>query len=469
MTQCSHHAGNATLPPPSQFSYSSTENASAGGPSPSSRPQERSSCDLPAQNPAGDTSVDDDPVLAPRRKRNTASSEPVLLLFRRKRIRRRNPYSFNLCRRKTKEISWQPALHQHHLSLDDAWTTSNLKLPIYYAIVGYELFFRLHGRNPTQDGDFFHKRGCGFFLWHDPEPSERSKTIINELKRNNKKLMLQISELVKSVSYEGAVEYNDVLDDGNNNHVIMQFNDEIRSLNRKFRVAIGVVGSNSLVSSPRVALGSHKLQCGNLLVECRLYFSKLVGLEAYHAKRRLRRVGELARRRQCCVSCVVRALGRHRRRCRWLGFALGDHRRSVPEGERMATVRRLMRFLRRSRRTGSEEAVLRFLRGASTGSSPLRWEITGGAFLRARGWRRSAGGGLGARAERLGLHVCEKTRSAFLCFCAGSARDDCWLLDQNRTYGCDYAHMSHVTHNLILDTYQGDLSSSRATRKTSYR
>ncbi|KAG6514370.1 hypothetical protein ZIOFF_024723 [Zingiber officinale] len=63
--------------------------------------------------------------------------------------------------------------------------------------------------------------GCGFFLWHDPELSERSKTIINELKIINKKLKLEINELKKGTSYGGAGEYNDVLDDGNNNHVIM--------------------------------------------------------------------------------------------------------------------------------------------------------------------------------------------------------------------------------------------------------
>ena len=56
-----------------------------------------------------------------------------------------------------------------------------------------------------------------------------------------KKLKLEINELKKGTSYGGAGEYNDVLDDGNNNHVIMQFNDEIHSLNRKFRIAIVVV------------------------------------------------------------------------------------------------------------------------------------------------------------------------------------------------------------------------------------
>ncbi|KAG6505964.1 hypothetical protein ZIOFF_031277 [Zingiber officinale] len=76
-----------------------------------------------------------------------------------------------------------------------------------------------------------------------------------------------------------------------------------------------------------------------------------------------------------------------------------------------------MRFLRRSRRTGSEDAVLRFLRGASTAflrfgvadGGVAVWvllrEITGGAFLRARGWRRSAGGGVGAREERLDVYI----------------------------------------------------------------
>ena len=65
---------------------------------------------------------------------------------------------------------------------------------------------------------------------------------------NNKKLKLEINELKKGTSYGGAGtsygragEYNDVLDDGNNNHVIMQLSDEICSLNRKFRVAIIVV------------------------------------------------------------------------------------------------------------------------------------------------------------------------------------------------------------------------------------
>ncbi|KAG6507648.1 hypothetical protein ZIOFF_032999 [Zingiber officinale] len=87
----------------------------------------------------------------------------------------------------------------------------------------------------------YRQRGCGFLLWYDPEPSERSKTIINELKKNNNKLKLKISELKKYTSYKGGVEYKDVLDDGNNNHIIMQLSDEICSLNRKFRVAIFVV------------------------------------------------------------------------------------------------------------------------------------------------------------------------------------------------------------------------------------
>ncbi|KAG6468846.1 hypothetical protein ZIOFF_073539 [Zingiber officinale] len=87
----------------------------------------------------------------------------------------------------------------------------------------------------------YRQRGCGFFLWHDPELSERSKTIINELKMHNKKLKLEINELKKCTSYEGTGDYNDVLDDGNNNHVIMQLRDEICSLNRKFRIAIAVV------------------------------------------------------------------------------------------------------------------------------------------------------------------------------------------------------------------------------------
>ncbi|KAG6473655.1 hypothetical protein ZIOFF_067572 [Zingiber officinale] len=86
----------------------------------------------------------------------------------------------------------------------------------------------------------YKQRGCGFFSWYDPEPSERSKTIINDLKKNNNKLKLEISELKKCTSYEGGVEYKDVLDDVNNNHVIMQLSDEICSLNRKFRVAIRV-------------------------------------------------------------------------------------------------------------------------------------------------------------------------------------------------------------------------------------
>ncbi|KAG6499320.1 hypothetical protein ZIOFF_039084 [Zingiber officinale] len=84
-------------------------------------------------------------------------------------------------------------------------------------------------------------KGCDFFLWYDSEPSERSKIIINELKKNNNKLKLEISELKKCTSYEDRVEYKDVLDDGNNNHIIMQLSDEICSLNRKFRVAIVVV------------------------------------------------------------------------------------------------------------------------------------------------------------------------------------------------------------------------------------
>ncbi|KAG6524279.1 hypothetical protein ZIOFF_014185 [Zingiber officinale] len=90
-------------------------------------------------------------------------------------------------------------------------------------------------------------RECGFFLWYNPELSERSKTIINELKKNNNKLKLEISELKKYTSYKGGVEYKDVLDDGNINHVIMQLSDEICSLNRKFRVAIFVVVCTRIV------------------------------------------------------------------------------------------------------------------------------------------------------------------------------------------------------------------------------
>ncbi|KAG6497631.1 hypothetical protein ZIOFF_045535 [Zingiber officinale] len=274
MTSCSHHAGNAPLPPPSQFSYSSAENVSA---------------------------------------------DEIHIVSTSAAVRAKLRYSFNLChiacclllQGKTKEISWQSALHQHHLSLDDAWATSNLKLPIYYAIVGYELFSRLHGWNPTQDGDFCH---------------------------------VQILEK-EDVAFSYGMTQNRQRE-----------------------------GSNSLVSSPRVALGSHKLQCGNLLVECRLYISKLDGLEAYHARRGLRRTGSEeavvrflrgASRRSSRTEvspagfCAGRSQevvadggvagwvlrweitgGGRRRRCRRLGFALGDHRRSVPEGERMATVRR---------------------------------------------------------------------------------------------------------------------------------
>ncbi|KAG6501967.1 hypothetical protein ZIOFF_041851 [Zingiber officinale] len=116
---------------------------------------------------------------------------------------------------------------------------SIVKLLTYYVIVSYELFSKHHGQNIIQEGDFF--MGCDFFLWYDSEPSERSKTIINELKKNNNKLKLEISELKKCTSYEGGVEYKDVLDDGNNNHVIMQLSDEICSLNRKFRIVIVVV------------------------------------------------------------------------------------------------------------------------------------------------------------------------------------------------------------------------------------
>ncbi|KAG6506833.1 hypothetical protein ZIOFF_032165 [Zingiber officinale] len=85
------------------------------------------------------------------------------------------------------------------------------------------------------------ERGCGFFLWHDPELSERTKGIINDLKRDNKKLQMEISELKKSNMYiESAVDCNVLLKPVNNS-VTMKLSDEICSLNRKFRVAIVVV------------------------------------------------------------------------------------------------------------------------------------------------------------------------------------------------------------------------------------
>ncbi|KAG6510084.1 hypothetical protein ZIOFF_028092 [Zingiber officinale] len=82
----------------------------------------------------------------------------------------------------------------------------------------------------------FRERGCDFFLWHDPELSERTKGIINDLKRDNKKLQMEISELKKSNMYiESAVDCN-VLLDLVNNSVTMKLSDEICLLNRKFRV-----------------------------------------------------------------------------------------------------------------------------------------------------------------------------------------------------------------------------------------
>ncbi|KAG6471486.1 hypothetical protein ZIOFF_068928 [Zingiber officinale] len=79
-------------------------------------------------------------------------------------------------------------------------------------------------------------RGCDFFLWHDPELSERTKAIINHLKMDNKKLQMEISELKKYNSYKGTIDCNDLLEDVNN--VTIKLSDEICSLNRKFRVAI---------------------------------------------------------------------------------------------------------------------------------------------------------------------------------------------------------------------------------------
>ncbi|XP_042395711.1 uncharacterized protein LOC121986018 [Zingiber officinale] len=86
----------------------------------------------------------------------------------------------------------------------------------------------------------FRDRGCGFFLWHDPELSERTKAIINHLKMDNKKLQMEISELKKNNSFKGAIDCNDLLEDVNNS-VTIKLSDEICSLNRKFRVAIVVV------------------------------------------------------------------------------------------------------------------------------------------------------------------------------------------------------------------------------------
>ncbi|KAG6518895.1 hypothetical protein ZIOFF_022376 [Zingiber officinale] len=80
-------------------------------------------------------------------------------------------------------------------------------------------------------------RGCGFFLWHDPELSERTKAIINHLKMDNKKLQMEISALKKNNSFKGAIDCNDLLEDVNNS-VTIKLSDEICSLNRKFRVAI---------------------------------------------------------------------------------------------------------------------------------------------------------------------------------------------------------------------------------------
>ncbi|XP_042445187.1 uncharacterized protein LOC122030096 [Zingiber officinale] len=86
----------------------------------------------------------------------------------------------------------------------------------------------------------FRDRGCGFFSWHDPELSERTKAIINHLKMDNKKLQMEISELKKNNSFKGAIDCNDLLEDVNNS-VTIKLSDEICSLNRKFRVAIVVV------------------------------------------------------------------------------------------------------------------------------------------------------------------------------------------------------------------------------------
>ncbi|KAG6471955.1 hypothetical protein ZIOFF_069408 [Zingiber officinale] len=83
----------------------------------------------------------------------------------------------------------------------------------------------------------FRDRGCGFFSWHDPELSERTKAIINHLKMDNKKLQMEISELKKNNSFKGAIDCNDLLEDVNNS-VTIKLSDEICSLNRKFRVAI---------------------------------------------------------------------------------------------------------------------------------------------------------------------------------------------------------------------------------------
>ncbi|KAG6521535.1 hypothetical protein ZIOFF_018658 [Zingiber officinale] len=77
-------------------------------------------------------------------------------------------------------------------------------------VKSYSLDF-MEGNQPREE------RGCGFFLWHDLELSERTKGIINDLKRDNKKLQMEISELKKSNMYtESAVDCNVLLEPVNN-------------------------------------------------------------------------------------------------------------------------------------------------------------------------------------------------------------------------------------------------------------
>ncbi|KAG6511040.1 hypothetical protein ZIOFF_029089 [Zingiber officinale] len=110
-----------------------------------------------------------------------------------------------------------------------AAAADNLKQANFVASVGHKTLAAIYS---DREKIASKQRSCDFFLWYDPEPSERSKIIINEFKKNNNKLKLDISELKKCTSYESRVEYKDVMDDGNNNHVIMQLSDEISLFDR---------------------------------------------------------------------------------------------------------------------------------------------------------------------------------------------------------------------------------------------
>lgn len=55
----------------------------------------------------------------------------------------------------------------------------------------------------------FRERGCGFFVWHDPQMCDRAKIVINDLKSENKILLNK--ELNKFLQVEGASELKELV------------------------------------------------------------------------------------------------------------------------------------------------------------------------------------------------------------------------------------------------------------------